>query len=81
MLNNKFFAGILLGAAAGAALALFIVSDKGKEVIEDLKGAADDAGGKLKSHFEDIQDGVSELVKKGKEFVGDLQGKVEDITD
>jgi gas vesicle protein len=81
MLNNKFFAGILLGAAAGAALALFIVSDKGKEVIEDLKGAADDAGSKLKSHIEDIKDSVDGLVKKGKEFVGDLKGKAEETFD
>ena len=35
--NKKFLGGLLLGAAAGAALAIFFSSDKGKEVVADAK--------------------------------------------
>jgi gas vesicle protein len=81
MLNNRFFAGILLGAAAGAAIALFVNSDKGKEVIDDLKDAASDAGDKLKSHLNDFEDEVSSLIKKGRRFVEDLESRAEESFD
>ncbi len=81
MLNNKFVAGLLLGAAAGAALALFVNSDKGKEVIDDLKDAASDAGDKLKSHLSNFEDEVSTLIKKGRKFVDDLENRAEESFD
>ena len=43
---NKFVAGVILGAAAGAAVALFLQTEKGKKVINDVKDAATDAGEK-----------------------------------
>jgi len=61
---NKFLAGLVLGVAAGAAAALFFQSEKGKQVINDIKGAAGDAGEKIKS--------------KVKEFVDDLEKNEEE---
>ena len=39
--NSKFLAGVIAGAAAGAAIALLLNTETGKKVIADLKAAAD----------------------------------------
>ncbi len=39
--NSKFLAGIIVGAAAGAAITLLLNTETGKQVIADLKAAAD----------------------------------------
>ena len=46
--NSKFLTGVLLGAAAGAAIAYFLTSEKGKEMLEDLKSTLTSAGEKVK---------------------------------
>ena len=38
--NSKFLAGIIVGAAAGAAIALLLNTESGKKVLADLKAAA-----------------------------------------
>jgi gas vesicle protein len=38
--NSKFLAGIIVGAAAGAAVALLLNTESGKKVLADLKEAA-----------------------------------------
>ncbi len=49
--NSKFLAGVIIGAAAGAAIALLINSEAGKEIIAEIK----DAAGKA---FDDIAEKV-----------------------
>ena len=39
--NSKFISGLLLGALAGTALALYLNSEKGKELIANLNIEAD----------------------------------------
>ena len=39
--NSKFLAGIIVGAAAGAAITLLLNTESGKQVLADLKAAAD----------------------------------------
>ena len=46
--SQKFVAGLILGAAAGAAVALFLQTDKGKEILATIKDAAGDAGTRYK---------------------------------
>jgi gas vesicle protein len=46
--NSKFMTGVLLGAAAGAAIAYFLTSEKGKEMLEELKSTLTSAGEKVK---------------------------------
>lgn len=77
--GQKFLGGILLGVAAGVAIALFINSDKGKELIDDITDAAGDAGDKLKTRFAEYEDQVKDFISKGKTFLKDMEGKAKDI--
>jgi gas vesicle protein len=77
--GQKFLGGILLGVAAGVAIALFINSDKGKELISDVTDAAGDASEKLKGKFSDLEKQAREFVEKGKAFLGDVESKVKDF--
>lgn len=74
--GQKFLGGIMLGVAAGVAIALFINSDKGKELLADVSDAASD---KLKSKYSEYEDQVKDFIKKGKSFLKDMEGKAKDI--
>ena len=75
---NKFIAGVILGAAAGAALTAFLQTEKGKEILGDIKDAAGDAGGNIKSHWTNFEKDLNSILKKGKQFVDDLEKKGKD---
>lgn len=74
--NQKFLAGIVLGAAAGALITMFLNSDKGKEILEDVRDIADET----KENLSNIGAEVSELVSKGKQFVQDLSAQAKEAT-
>jgi predicted small secreted protein len=73
--TNKFVAGLILGVAAGAMVAAFMQTEKGKEIFGDIKDAADDASGNIKSHWTNFEKELNNLLKKGKHFVDDLEKK------
>ncbi|MEP6466214.1 MAG: YtxH domain-containing protein [Parafilimonas sp.] len=77
---QKFLGGIMLGVAAGVAIALFINSDKGKEMISDVSDAASDATDNLKNKFSDFEKQAKDLLNKGKTFLDDIEGRVKDFT-
>lgn len=88
--GQKFLGGIILGVAAGVALALFIKSDKGKELIADISDATGEAAEKLKGRVEDITGNLKDklsgmeeefkgLIKKGKSFISDIEDKANDL--
>ncbi|HEY2726137.1 MAG TPA: YtxH domain-containing protein [Parafilimonas sp.] len=77
---QKFLGGIMLGVAAGVAIALFINSDKGKKIISDVTDAAGDATDNLKNRFSEFEKQAKDLLQKGKTFVDDIEGKVKDFT-
>jgi len=77
--GQKFLGGIMLGVAAGVAIALFINSDKGKEIIADVSDAAGGAKDNLKSKLGDFEDQMKDLLKKGKAFVSDIESKVKEF--
>lgn len=68
--NSAFFAGMLLGAAAGAALAWFLTTDKGKEVVEEARAAVKSGAEKIKKTVSDLKDDISESLD-GAECEGD----------
>ena len=69
--NSGFLVGLLVGAAAATALSVFISSDKGQEIVEDLKDAVDKAEKDLKKAIEKLEDKIS----TGKEYAGSLEKK------
>ena len=73
--GTKFIAGLVIGAAAGAAMAVFLQSEKGKEWVDNVKDAAGNAGENLKSKMQNLDDEFAALLKKGKQFVKDLENK------
>ncbi len=62
--NSKFLAGLLLGAAAGAAIGYLLTTDKGKEIVEEIKSAAGAAGDEVKSALEKGRKWASEFEEK-----------------
>lgn len=80
MSSQKFVAGLILGAAAGAAVALFLQTDKGKEILSHIKDAAGYAGNNFKTTVQDFDEELNALIKKGKQFVEDLESRVKDTS-
>ncbi|MFT3933257.1 MAG: YtxH domain-containing protein [Chitinophagaceae bacterium] len=60
--NSKFLAGVIVGAAAGAAIALLLNTESGKKVLSDLK----DAAGKT---LKDLKDAASDYVDEAETAV------------
>lgn len=81
-MNNtqKFLGGVILGAAAGIALAMFLNSEKGKELISDISDAAGGAADNLKRKFSDFEKQTKDLLAKGKTFIEEMEGKTKDIS-
>lgn len=77
-MSSKFLSGLILGAAAGVAIALFITSDKGQEILDDIADAAGKATDKAKEKFAGLSDELAGLVKKGKGIVEDLEQKAQE---
>ena len=78
--QSKFIAGILLGAAAGAALAYLLTSDKGKEIVEEIKTAAAEAGEEVKAAAGKNEAELNEALEKGKQWASDLQSRTDSFT-
>ena len=74
--NQKFWSGLIIGAAAGAAIALLLNTDKGKEVLADAKDTAEKLGNDLKLKLEKLDAELKSLVEKGKEIAEELENKV-----
>lgn len=77
-MSSKFVSGLILGAAAGAAIALFLTSDKGREVLDDIAGAAGDVADKAKKQWENLSEEMGALIKKGKTVVENLEQNAKD---
>lgn len=80
MSSTKFLAGVIVGAAAGVALAMFMNSDKGQELISDIKSAAGKAGDNLRNKFNDLKDQVADTVQKGKQYAQDMSDDAQNFT-
>lgn len=69
--NSKLLIGLLIGAAAGAAISVFLSSEKGKEIIDEIK----DATGKAEKDFRKAVDRFENKLSKGKDFAMDMEKK------
>lgn len=69
--NSKLLSVLLIGAAVGAALALLASSEKGKEIVSDIK----DAAGKAEEDIKKAVENFEKKVSKGKEYAGNFEKK------
>ncbi len=74
--NQKFWSGLILGAAAGAAIALLLSTDKGKEVLSDAADSAEKMGNDLKSKLESLDKELKSILERGKVIAEELENKV-----
>jgi len=77
--NSKFIAGLLVGAAAGAAIAVLLNSEKGKEIISDLKDAAEKAGDDLRDAASRLGAELSAVVGRGREYADNISQQVQNF--
>lgn len=73
--TKKIIGGIFLGAIAGAALVLFLQSNKGKLFVEKTKETANDLEEKLNDNLTTAQTNFDTLIAKGKSFLEELEQK------
>ena len=69
--NSKLISALVIGAAAGVALAVLANSGKGKKVIADIKDATGKAEKDLRKALSQFEDRLSE----GKEYISKLEKK------
>lgn len=75
MSNQKLILGIILGAAAGTLATWYLTSEKGQELLADVKDTAKDVQGSIKEKLGSFEKEITDLLNKGKQFVQDLEGK------
>ena len=73
MSSYKLIAGIAIGAAAGAALVLFLKTEKGKELLNNIQEGSDKLQGDLKIKMQDIDKTVNDLWEKGISLIEELE--------
>ena len=73
MSSYKLIAGIAIGAAAGAAMVLFLKTEKGKELLNNIQEGSDKLQGDLKIKMQDIDKTVNDLWEKSISFIEELE--------
>ena len=77
--STSFWIGLAVGAAASAALAIFLHSDQGQDVIDDIKDAADRAQDEIKKTYSAFQDKLDKSLSKGKDMYDDVEKKASKV--
>ncbi len=87
-MSKKLLSGIILGAAAGAALGILFAPEKGKETrkkiakkSQDLSGTVaskfNELGEVLKEKFDNIKGDANDMIAKGKQTAKDVKDEAE----
>jgi gas vesicle protein len=64
--KEKFLTGLILGGLAGAALTLFLSSNKGKEMVNDLKTKSGDLQEDVKEKVAEFETAMETLLDKAR---------------
>ncbi|MDP1845053.1 MAG: hypothetical protein Q8K64_16690 [Sediminibacterium sp.] len=75
--NHQFVAGLLLGALAGTALALYLNSDKGKQFLADFELDTANLKQDVNEHLDEAHESLQDVLAKAKQLVADLEQKME----
>lgn len=74
---KKITTFLIVGAAVGAAV-WFFNTPKGKEVLNSIKDGTNDLADQLKDRFNSAKDAAGNLVKKGKQYANEMNGRVQE---
>jgi gas vesicle protein len=77
--NQKFLTGIVLGAAAGTFVTLFLQGSKGKEFLKNVKDAAQAVGDEVRNTSDSLEFNFSNILRRGKNFIAEITNKEIDI--
>jgi gas vesicle protein len=78
--KEKFLAGIILGGLAGAALTLFLSSNKGKEMVDDLKTRSGDFQEDVKEKVAEFETAMETLLDKARKVTEHFDGSAKETT-
>ncbi len=76
--NNKFTAGLLLGALAGTALALYLNSEKGKQLLSDIQLDAASLKSDIDVGIDKVDESLQDMLSKARKLVTELEQKLGD---
>jgi gas vesicle protein len=74
--NNKLLVGVLIGAAAGAAIGYLLTTEKGKEILSNLQDAAGTATDRVKGAYDTAKNKVSDTFGKSKQYAEEMKNNV-----
>ena len=77
--STNFWIGLAVGAAASAALAVFLQSDTGHEVVDEIKEAAEKAQDELKKAYGSFEDKMDKYLSKSQEVSDDIEDKAQKL--
>jgi gas vesicle protein len=72
--KEKFLTGLILGGLDGAALTLFLSSNKGKEMVNDLKTKSDDLQEDVKEKVAEFETAMETLLDKARKVTEHFDG-------
>ena len=75
--SHKFITGLVIGAAAGAALALFLKSEKGRQLLSDISEGSDKMQNDLTIKMQEFDEMVSDFCKKGISLIDEWEQRIE----
>jgi len=79
--GGGFTMGLVVGVAFGAVAAMLFAPKPGWEMRRDLADSAGDLGQAAKDRWEDVSEGVSSALDKGRETYDQAVGNVRQVTD
>ena len=78
--KEKFITGLILGGLAGAALTLFLSSNKGKEMMNDLKDKSEDLQDNVKDKVAEFETAMENLLEKVRKVTEQFNGASQEPT-
>ncbi len=77
--NHQFLTGLILGALAGSALVVYLNSNKGKQLLEDLTGKTEALTAAFKEDITNADESLQQMLAKAKQVVTDIEQQLNQV--